>query len=529
MKLLGFEVVNYGPFDRQFVPLAPGVTILAGLNNSGKTALLKAANLFASNEALPYIHPEYDSLFCIIYEPDDADRAQINGLNAAPFLPANSQGFLRAVFRIRDKSFREVEVVRADGKSAIWITVTGAQIHRFQITSDGQLSGRIVMKQLNVALPKEDDVQDILPNISEFKKCIWIPARRDGIGHSQPTTNTTLPVNGTNLASYLSTMQLNDADSYEALNNMFCVAFPYLKRINAHSLGNNALEVKATYSETGQKVPLSACGAGVEQLLILLTCVDRAPENALIAIDEPHSFLHPSAEKALVSFLGRYPKKTFLLATHSAVMINSVSPDRIVSVAKGGTTVSDYLYKRGSSDIAEILGALGYENSDLLFHNKLIFVEGPTEAGVLPKLLKKAGISEEVVDRIGMPQLEGANPIRNVDDMVKQMARYERLVLALGRARLPRLYLLDGDRSKAAIERMNLGDGAEAIILAKTEIENYILQPAAIVAAMTAEAKTHNQSVQVDEGEIHDQLTHLTAQGVMKGSELLKQIYASKE
>ncbi len=39
MELLGVEFIEYARFTRQFIPLHPGITLLAGRNNTGKTLL----------------------------------------------------------------------------------------------------------------------------------------------------------------------------------------------------------------------------------------------------------------------------------------------------------------------------------------------------------------------------------------------------------------------------------------------------------------------------------------------------------
>jgi len=339
MKILGFEVNHYGVFADQFVPLSPGVCILTGLNNAGKTSLLRALFSLSSSPELPYVHPGNKSRINLIYSLEPKDLELMKPPNYASFLTGHPHEFARVKFHFVNPRFDGIDVVSADGKIANWIRQIGAQMQRVQFDSAGVMKGG----QPIGAMP--NNIQDInrhVPGIEKFAEIIYVPARREGADSAQATANNTLPVNGNNIASYLSTLQLNETDNYEALNAIFCANFPYLRRVNAQVVGSN-VEVRVTYKDSGKAVPLSACGSGVAQLLILLTCIMQSAEDAIIAIDEPHSFLHPAAEKAFVHFLQRYPKKTILLATHSAIMINSVAPDRVLYISPSGSGTEQWL------------------------------------------------------------------------------------------------------------------------------------------------------------------------------------------
>lgn len=87
MKLLGVEFVGLGLLEKQYVPLGRGVTLLAGRNNAGKSALLNA--LFAL-KGLPEgasagILTEYSdgdveiNLYCRSEENDGIDAVYTDG------------------------------------------------------------------------------------------------------------------------------------------------------------------------------------------------------------------------------------------------------------------------------------------------------------------------------------------------------------------------------------------------------------------------------------------------------------------
>jgi hypothetical protein len=75
-----------------------------------------------------------------------------------------------------------------------------------------------------------------------------------------------------------------------------------------------------------------------------------------------------------------------------------------------------------------------------------------------------------------------------------KILRFEKLLEALGRANMPRLYLLDGDRKPDDVALLSktknplTGQALKVKFLPKTEIENYLLVPEAITKAMVEEA-----------------------------------------
>jgi hypothetical protein len=84
MKLLGVEIANYACFQRQFVPIREGLTLLVGKNNSGKTALLKALGALSAlpMEARPYPSQEtrkfINDLASYLPEPGTKNAYEVN-------------------------------------------------------------------------------------------------------------------------------------------------------------------------------------------------------------------------------------------------------------------------------------------------------------------------------------------------------------------------------------------------------------------------------------------------------------------
>jgi hypothetical protein len=353
-----------------------------------------------------------------------------------------------------------------------------------------------------------------------------------------------LPGGAQNLAQFLQTLYGRDRGAFEAIEAFVREVFPEFRYVNPVSRANNQLSLELTEAGTGKRIPLSNCGTGVEQILTLTTFVLTTPKPGLVLMDEPHSYLHPAAERALVQFLHRHSEHKYVISTHSAVLMNSVEPDRIISVSPPGQP-----YK-GNSDrpeVSKVLFDLGYRNSDALFHDRLVLVEGKSDKAILPVLLLADGVvSQSELNHTGFPVLDGVG--KGSIALQTAMLRFEALLGATGQAEQPRIYLFDADRKDdenvvlKGTRSPVTGEQVKAAFLARLEIENYLLVSDAISAAIGEELTLKGQLRNVTKDEIDPLLSgllvskdnNLFPQGnadnsepekYVKGSLVLKKLY----
>ena len=126
----------------------------------------------------------------------------------------------------------------------------------------------------------------------------------------------------------------------------------------------NGVSITLTLAKTGEKIPMTHCGTGVEQILALASFVLTAEPGTLILLDEPHSYLHPSAERQVTDFLLAHSELRYVVATHSAILINSVNPDRILVLGDADNVPYSPPVTTPDS-VASLIHSLGYKNSDL--------------------------------------------------------------------------------------------------------------------------------------------------------------------
>lgn len=582
MKLLGVEVVNYACFRRQFVPIREGLNLLVGKNNSGKTALLKALGAFSAlqmanrpytsqetrkfvNQMTGYLHTaesmdayeanvlfevergdsltiagdqelwnafitehrtlaRYSFLFMPLQSEDQVifRSAQLEIEEQAPlnFLESYDKGFLFRVFQLEEKGFKE--------------TGTG------HIASNGRSIYGPDAKHHWVQLPLSDYFKPLLPLL----ECSYVAAHRVTAPSVDIQTAELLPHNAENLPVFLQTLRGNKPRAFRQIERMVSEIFPDLISVNPATQANR-VHITLSRKDVEQDIPLTHLGTGVEQVLAIATFSVTAEPGAMLLLDEPHSFLHPSAERKLIQFLKQDSKHIYVIATHSAVFINFVEPERITHVEAPG---APYDPKPSPPEVGRVLLDLGYRNSDILFYDSLIVVEGKSDKTILPHLLRASGTTSTTLNTIGFPTMEGVpGDTRSLQIAVQ---KYEKLLKTLSHAQQPHVYLFDGDRTPEDVKLlagMRDATGKEAVpvkFLPRTEIENYLLVPQAILAALHEEARLADVKIEITEATVRGKIDEFLksnekelfpygkgteSQKTVKASVLLQKLYASFE
>lgn len=551
MKLVGVELINFACFERQFVPLRPGINLLVGRNNAGKTAILRGLSALA---ALPLSGPPQIPIdvagycregsatfgFEILYQLEESEidlfhlpdgvqntaaeeeltKVLSNHLKnkeaiarwrftAFPFnrmvvftecafeLPPTPQGkretvaFMRVSGGINIRNLRFPDLVADKGSSVPTQQYGAPDGGQYPLFESGPLS---------MPLRVFGTVKTIDPH--------RVVLNRQGLQTTQ-----SLPSNAQTLGPFLQTLQGNDRETFERIEAFVTRVFPEFRYLSAASVENNQVAIYLTERSTSRRIPLENCGTGVEQIISLATFILTTPKPGTILLDEPHSYLHPTAERALVGLLQESSEHFYVVSTHSAVLMNSVPSDRITLVTSPG---QPYKPVPDQTPVAGILLDLGYRNSDALFYDNLVFVEGKSDKLIIPKLLEKDGeIDQAALDRTGFPVLEGAG--KGSTGLQTSVLRYERLLSSIAGRDQPRLYILDGDR-KEDDKKVLLGTKNPVTLknlpikfLPKLEIENYLLVPEAIASAITEERVLKGEQGEISAAQVKEYLDGLLA------------------
>ncbi len=219
---------------------------------------------------------------------------------------------------------------------------------------------------------------------------------------------------------------------------------------------------------------VDANGAGIREALRLILDVElKKPQ--LLLIEEPEVHLHPGLEHAVYSYLrSRSSDIQMFVTTHSTNFVDSVSFQNIYLVSKHpveGTTCSTL----GSGDAPlRIPAELGLRLSTVFMFDRLVFVEGPSDEAVLREFCAKLDLDLAKAN-VGFVQMGG---VRNF----AHFAAHATLDV-LARRRIRMWFITDRDeRDDEEVRRMvdRLGGNATLKVLARRELENYLLDNSAI-------------------------------------------------
>ena len=158
------------------------------------------------------------------------------------------------------------------------------------------------------------------------------------------------------------------------------------------------------------------------------------------AFDEPETHLYPSAQRQFFEIIKNVSKSNVqtLISTHSTVFIDKSKLKTIRSINLNEDSYSEYFE---CISVDEIFDSLELRNSDFLFYNKFLVIEGDTEAFLIPSLFKiyiGRSLEDENIQLINLTGknkwLEGKKALENVLKGFKKSFEYV-------------VYLFDADMS----------------------------------------------------------------------------------
>jgi ABC-type Mn2+/Zn2+ transport system ATPase subunit len=164
----------------------------------------------------------------------------------------------------------------------------------------------------------------------------------------------------------------------------------------------NRLEIDASEDGINLKVfvnnksfRLTELGAGLSQFILVLANA-AILRRSLMLIDEPELNLHPSLQIDFLTTLASYSRVLLIFGTHSIGLARATA-HRIYSlrrISEGHTEVRDF---ETTPQLAEFVGELGYSGYQELGYDKILLVEGPTDVTVFQQFLRIYNKDHKVV------------------------------------------------------------------------------------------------------------------------------------
>ena len=315
-------------------------------------------------------------------------------------------------------------------------------------------------------------------------------AERVSSGISQVGLSSTLEADASNLAEVLSNLQLNNPSLFEIFNKYVSRVIPTIKWISAPLYNGINSQVKVWNLDRATQrgdlaYPLSDCGTGISQVLAILYVVISSQEPQIIIIDEPQSFLHPGAAKKLIEIFKEFSQHQYFISTHSAEIIAVANPSTIVKLRyEDGETKTSTMNARNIREQRSLLAELGVSLSDVFGADNILWVEGATEELCFPLILSKLA-----------PELLAGTKIisiKHTDDLVGKKTNFANVMFDLyrrlsgGNNLSPPVLGFVFDRENR--DDQNINDlskrGSNVHFIKRCMYENYLLHPHAIAAVL---------------------------------------------
>src|SRR4028119_2011067 len=439
MYISRFQLLNYKSFqDSGVLEFQPGINIIVGANNSGKTALLEALSLnfktspHRSIETLPqanstpiresvakvtliFTKAEIHSLF------DNLSPNYYVGLSSArnSYLPASE---VLALFQKWMDNPIDVELtvskstVHSVNRDDISIKDLDPAVELTYYRPDPMKMGfnsrkNLIKKDANdrFTFGQETDEADkhreenfFVTLFDEFANRVSQLQAQRLVGQCSIGNDEKLNSSASNLAEVIHLLESPSKKKlYERFNQYVSAMFPQFGLVSTRILEkqirqgpNLEILIWPTKSlESGREdlvFSLSDCGTGIGQVLAILYGVVTSPQPRPIVIDEPQSYLHPGAAKKLIEILKEFLQHQYFITTHSAEIIAAANPSTIVKLRyEDGETQASTMNARDIREQRSLLAELGVSLSDVFGADSILWVEGPTEEQCFPLILSK--------------------------------------------------------------------------------------------------------------------------------------------
>lgn len=218
-----------------------------------------------------------------------------------------------------------------------------------------------------------------------FHDLIYIPHLRViQEGHNFGDSNSS--INGSNIISKMFQMQ-NPVIGDESSRKKFDLIRSFVRDL----VNKPELEIEIPHTKESivltiddNRLPLESFGTGIHQLVLLCSAL-VIHENSIVCIEEPEIHLHPELQRKFISFLNK-TKNTYYITTHSNIFLDSRFETSVYHVQNDGIKSSIFHATRNEKTF-NILNDLGYQSSDILQANGVIWVEGPSDRTYITKWL----------------------------------------------------------------------------------------------------------------------------------------------
>jgi energy-coupling factor transporter ATP-binding protein EcfA2 len=498
MYLSELTVENFKPYENASITLPEtGMVFIAGPNNSGKSALLAAIDVVAGrgdNGAWTRTGAEQPARVVATFVLTEDDRRSIvlSGNQQRykdewlashaferlqlTFVAAARQMLCRTLALTGyDGGLRSVADLRVDGggNRQLWLLEMQALLGQDPVQADWSPGQGISRGGGLVAIERCDEISPLWRRwASPLYHFSGVRTGTAAISASSEVVPVLAP-NGSNLAQALLYQFTQKAPEWTAIQKVMAEVLPDVGEVVTPVSGSQ-VEVAVIDPFSGARRNIKDLGAGVEQVLMAAYVGATQPVGSVILIEEPETNLHAAAERELLRHLIDWAKdRLIILSTHSTVFLDqaaSASATTLVVERKDGLSQ----VKQADTEFTSVLRAIGVRLSDVLSAEKLILVEGEIDAEILQAWFPGLVLTR----RTAIVPLGGGDRAYQVEMIGSVFSAADQLGRQI-------VFLRDADHLSAS-NRQKLNNLGRVTILKRREMENYLLDPDAILAVLAA-------------------------------------------
>lgn len=275
-------------------------------------------------------------------------------------------------------------------------------------------------------------------------------------------------------------LEIRLANEFEQIRQYMSKNIPNIKKLNPTTQYDwkkavTSFDLNLELESELFEVPIAYRGTGFRRLLMVAyfeyLANKELVENRIFSIEEPETYLHPSAQQDLLSsILNLSEDSQFFITTHSPVFAGASKGESSILVSKDSSGLSHY--SKGDSIIEKIIQELGIKPDYYLIRSSkfLIFVEGPDDVTFVKTAAKKILDKDLDEDFIHIVIGGGSTLVNYAElNLFQQLSGSNKYAV-----------VLDSDNSdptkvkcKEKIQERCSNDGAIYLELPVREIENY--------------------------------------------------------
>ncbi|MBC6536116.1 ATP-dependent nuclease [Citrobacter amalonaticus] len=393
MYLAELTITNFRKLREAKLKFQPGLNVLVGPNNVGKSAVVDALRtLLAGHDE---IYPRFD--ISDRHRPHEGDPT----------------GDISFHFVFRDLSLEDeadfIAALKPDGDKSM-------EAHIHVLYTDVDKTGRFKVRRWCGDHPEVSLTSDMMENL----RGVYLPPLRDAAQGLRPNRNSQLARLLHLLTDEAGRDTINTAlkDLDETLRQNKSIQNTHKAISTRHDsmMGNQlaqelAVGLSATDFQrlssrltlTAEAMEIEKNGLGFNNLIfmaVVLSELAKNPDSAFrsLIIEEPEAHLHPQLQRVLLQYLSRIPtgegeKPVQLFVTsHSPNFASNSKLDSLVCLIENESGVEtffprDIKFEKGKREKLERY--LDVTRAELFFARRVIFVEGAAELMLIDALAKK--------------------------------------------------------------------------------------------------------------------------------------------